>query len=214
MPHRPPFPPDTKKASQAGFTLVELVLTLIIVGVLAAIAAPRLLNLSKDARIASIQGLEAAIRSQVHVLQMKCMIVPACSTKINETAQYSAGVNAASNGLLVDMVYGIPRQTAINTSIAGLLNAVPKPGYSADGTMAGFNVTVDTGGYDAGGVITFKRSDVPDPETCKVTYTPGQWGTSGWTAPWNSSYHGGDSNHLATVPLEQRYNVSSVTTGC
>lgn len=196
-----------------GFTLVEVVLSLVILGVLAAVAAPRLLNLSKDARIAAVQGVEGAIRSQVHLLQMKCMATTDCRNKINETAQSTAPVTAnSSNGLLVDMVYGVPRQTTIHQSITMLLSVIALPGYASKGELGGFAVEVTDGGYDAGGKITFQRNDAPDPTNCKVVYDPGKWGTSGWTAPWNSNFRGADN--LAIVPLEQRYNVSSTTTGC
>jgi MSHA pilin protein MshA len=219
-----PFPSSVKKPNpnpqfkgQMGFTLVELVLAIIMVGVLAAVAAPRLLNLGKDARIATVQGLEGAVRSQVNLLQMKCMTATVCRNKINETGLGSAPLNdseTTQSGLTVSMVYGIPRHPTIMLSIAGLLNATAGVTNPYNGTMSGFSVSIHDGGYDEGGSITFQRSDAPDPTQCKVIYTPGKWGTDGWTAPWNSNYRGGGSGNLPTVPLDQRYNVSTTTTGC
>ena len=48
---------------QAGFTLIELVLVIVILGILAATAIPRFADLSTDARKSALQGMEASIRS-------------------------------------------------------------------------------------------------------------------------------------------------------
>ncbi len=52
-----------KKSTQGGFTLIELVFVIVILGILAAFAVPRFVNLSSDARRASIQGLGGSIQS-------------------------------------------------------------------------------------------------------------------------------------------------------
>lgn len=47
---------------QSGFTLIELVLVIVILGILAAAALPRFSDLSTQARLASINGLAGNIR--------------------------------------------------------------------------------------------------------------------------------------------------------
>lgn len=50
-----------KKSS--GFTLIELVVVIVILGILAATAAPKFMDLQKDARISALNGLMGALKS-------------------------------------------------------------------------------------------------------------------------------------------------------
>ncbi|HYW04022.1 MAG TPA: prepilin-type N-terminal cleavage/methylation domain-containing protein, partial [Gammaproteobacteria bacterium] len=55
--------PVIKKNDQRGFTMIELVFVIVILGILAAFAVPKFVNLSKDARVASLQGLQGSLQS-------------------------------------------------------------------------------------------------------------------------------------------------------
>ena len=48
---------------QAGFTLIELVMVIVILGILSAFALPRFADLTGNARAASIDGLAGALKS-------------------------------------------------------------------------------------------------------------------------------------------------------
>jgi MSHA pilin protein MshA len=48
---------------QAGFTLIELVIVIVILGILAVVAIPKFINLSSDAQVAATNGVAGALAS-------------------------------------------------------------------------------------------------------------------------------------------------------
>lgn len=60
---------------QQGFTLIELVVVIVILGILAATALPRFVNLQSDARRASVDGMAGGLRSAAALIQAKYLAV-------------------------------------------------------------------------------------------------------------------------------------------
>ncbi len=55
------------RSSQRGFTMIELVVVIVILGILAAFALPRFMGLENQARVAALNGMTGSIRSAANM---------------------------------------------------------------------------------------------------------------------------------------------------
>ncbi len=100
---------------QNGFTLIELVVVIVILGILAAVAAPKFIDLTSDARISTLKGVEGSIKSGNSLLFSKSLVS-------GTQTQASATVEG------IDTVYGDAAATV--AAIQALLDGSAEWTYS------------------------------------------------------------------------------------
>lgn len=114
------------KQQHAGFTLIELVIVIVILGILAATALPRFSDLSGDARTAVLNGLSGSIRSAAAIAR---------ATQIAKG--YASNVSVSLDGVTVTMASGYPSAAGISAALADFTGFTP----SVSGSAVTFNTT-------------------------------------------------------------------------
>ncbi len=104
-----------------GFTMIELVMVIVIIGILAAAALPRFANLSGQAQIAANQGIAGALRSSVGIAHT-AWIAAGASTSIATVTLDNTAVAVNTSGW---PSLATSDASGCATLIAGLLVSAP-----------------------------------------------------------------------------------------
>ncbi|WP_417791788.1 pilin [Stutzerimonas xanthomarina] len=92
------------KRQQSGFTMIELIMVIVILGILAAFALPRFADLGSNARAAAIQGLAGSIKSASAIVHSAWL---AEGSTVNSVTVEGANVTTTTNGYALATAAGI-----------------------------------------------------------------------------------------------------------
>ncbi len=136
----------------SGFTLIELVVVITILGILVAFAFPRFAALDVEARKAVVDGLGGSVRS-ASLLAHSLSLVRGSPATIT------------MDGVTITMENGYPDKTSIDDALQDLT------GFTV--TIAGGTVTFTKtdGANPATCIVTYDEADVGDPPEITVDTT-------------------------------------------
>ena len=153
------------RRNNGGFTLIELIVVIVILGILAVTAAPKFVDLQSDARLATLNGMKAAINSAVSLTYGKSLVK---GVEKNET-----GSKVWINGEEVDVCYGYPSAEAAKIQKVldiGVFEACS--GNSTSGNSTSARDWCYTGGGDSESSIKiFVANGYSSGSKCYVEYT-------------------------------------------
>ncbi|MGB0128461.1 MAG: type II secretion system protein [Rhodocyclaceae bacterium] len=122
-----------------GFTLIELVVVIVILGILAAVALPKFVDLSSEARTASAAGIAGAISSAASINYGARIATVGATTR--KGVAYSAADPCGTTALNTILQSAVP--SGYNTA---KVTATDTCASVADGTTVACSVTPASGG--------------------------------------------------------------------
>ncbi|CAH0290232.1 Fimbrial protein [Massilia sp. Bi118] len=155
-----------KVQAQGGFTLIELIVVIVILGILAATALPKFANLGGDARLASLKAAGGSLNSVAAMTHGRYLA--------NSTGTPLSSISLEGNPVAMSTTTGYPTADGALATAAGI--------NIADYTIlsAAAAATATTPRVPANSIVIIPKSvaGTSTARTCYVTYTEGRNATN------------------------------------
>lgn len=103
-----------RPSNEQGFTLIELIVVIVILGILAAFAIPRFVDLQNDARSSVVQGVAGSLQAASAMVYGKSLVAGTAGTS-------SSSVNIGQ-GVTIATAYGYPTAGSVSQALQNLTN--------------------------------------------------------------------------------------------
>lgn len=102
-------------SNEQGFTLIELIVVIVILGILAAFAIPRFVNLQNDARVSVLQGINGSLQAASALVYSKALVANPAQT--SGTGSVNIG-----QGVTITTAWGYPTAGSVSQALQNLTN--------------------------------------------------------------------------------------------
>ncbi|PHR64300.1 MAG: MSHA biogenesis protein MshA [Idiomarina sp.] len=163
--------------TQKGFTLIELIIVIVVLGILAVTAAPQFFNFSSDARLATLQGMQGSIKGASDLIYGKSVI--AGTQQVDKESCGDAGDEACEvEG--IETKFGYPVADLSTDGDAESLGTIFAAVQASDWSFASADLdtaTTFSGTVPAGSIAIYPSGqatadwDASTPTGCFILYT-------------------------------------------